>query len=97
VRRGRGRRDIGEHRGAGGHHGHVLVAAFHAIVPGVVRALQPEVLVIQHGTDSHREDPRADLERTVDGQRASYLALRKVGRLGLPMILDGDERCHPAG
>ena len=53
--------------------------------------------VTQHGTDSPREDPRADLELTVDGQRASSLALRKVGRLGLPMILDGDERCHPAG
>src|SRR5664279_2796805 len=35
--------------------------AFHAVVPGVVRAFKPEILVTQHGTDSHREDPLADL------------------------------------
>ncbi len=52
--------------------------AFHAVVPGVVRAFRPEVLVTQHGTDSHREDPLADLNLTVDGQRASYLALREL-------------------
>ena len=52
--------------------------AFHAVVPGVVRAFRPEVLVTQHGADSHREDPLADLNLTVDGQRASYLALREL-------------------
>src|SRR5664279_3279612 len=31
--------------------------AFHAVVPGVLRAFGPEVLVTQQGTDSHREDP----------------------------------------
>ena len=46
--------------------------------PGVVRAFRPEVLVTQHGTDSHREDPLADLNLTVDGQRTSYLALREL-------------------
>ena len=30
----------------------------------------------QHGCDSHRDDPLADLMLSVDGQRASYLALR---------------------
>ena len=34
--------------------------AFHAVVPGVVTAFRPEVLVTQHGADSHREDPLAD-------------------------------------
>jgi acetoin utilization protein AcuC len=52
--------------------------AFHAVVPGVLRAFRPEVLVTQHGTDSHREDPLCDLNLTVDGQRASYLALREL-------------------
>ena len=52
--------------------------AFHAVVPGVVRAFRPEVLVTQHGTDSHREDPLTDLSLTVDGHRTSYLALRDL-------------------
>ena len=52
--------------------------AFHAVVPAVVRAFRPEVLVTQHGTDSHREDPLADLNLTVDGHRTSYLALREL-------------------
>jgi len=52
--------------------------AFHAVVPGVVRAFGPEVLVTQHGTDSHREDPLADLNLTVDGHRTSYAALREL-------------------
>jgi len=52
--------------------------AFHAVVPGVVRAFRPEVLVTQQGTDAHREDPLADLMLTVDGQRTTYLALRDL-------------------
>jgi acetoin utilization protein AcuC len=52
--------------------------AFHAVVPGLVRAFRPEVLVTQHGADSHREDPLADLNLTIDGQRTSYVALRDL-------------------
>ncbi len=52
--------------------------AFHAVVPSVVRAFRPDVLVTQHGADSHREDPLADLNLTIDGQLASYLALREL-------------------
>src|SRR5664279_686274 len=52
--------------------------AFHAVVPGVVRAFRPEVLVTQHGADSHREDPLADLNLSIDGQRTSYEALREL-------------------
>ena len=37
-----------------------------------------EVLVTQHGCDSHMEDPLAHLMLTVDGQRASYLALHDL-------------------
>jgi acetoin utilization protein AcuC len=49
--------------------------AFHAVVPAVLRAFRPEVLFTQCGADTYRLDPLADLRLTVDGQRASYLAL----------------------
>ena len=45
------------------------------MVPEVLRAFRPQVLVTQHGCDSHRHDPLADLDLSVDGQRASYLML----------------------
>ena len=48
------------------------------IVPPVVRAFAPQVLVTQHGCDSHMEDPLAHLMLSVDGQRASYLALHEL-------------------
>ena len=49
--------------------------AFHAVVPGLLRSFRPQVLVTQHGCDSHRSDPLAHLDLTVDGQRSSYEAL----------------------
>ena len=52
--------------------------AFHAVVPAVLRAFRPQVLVTQCGADAHRLDPLADLRLTVDGQRAAYLALRDL-------------------
>ena len=52
--------------------------AFAAVVPGIVTAFRPEVLVTQHGADSHADDPLADLELSVDGHRASYRALREL-------------------
>jgi acetoin utilization protein AcuC len=52
--------------------------AFHAVVPPLLREFGPEVLVTQHGCDSHIEDPLAHLMLTVDGQRASYLALHDL-------------------
>jgi acetoin utilization protein AcuC len=52
--------------------------AFHAVVPGALAAFRPQILISQCGADSHREDPLADLALTVDGQRASYLAMRDL-------------------
>jgi acetoin utilization protein AcuC len=52
--------------------------AFHAVVPSVLRAFRPQVLFTQCGADTYRIDPLADLRLTVDGQRASYLALRDL-------------------
>jgi acetoin utilization protein AcuC len=52
--------------------------AFHAVVPPLVREFRPSALVTQQGCDSHTEDPLAHLMLTVDGQRASYLALHEL-------------------
>ncbi|HET8657836.1 MAG TPA: acetoin utilization protein AcuC [Micromonosporaceae bacterium] len=52
--------------------------AFAAVVPSVLRAFRPQVLFTQCGADTHRLDPLADLRLSVDGQRASYLALRAL-------------------
>ncbi|GAB7005903.1 acetoin utilization protein AcuC [Nocardioides sp. AN3] len=52
--------------------------AFHAVVPDLLHSFEPEVLVTQHGCDSHTEDPLAHLMLTVDGQRAAYLALHQL-------------------
>jgi acetoin utilization protein AcuC len=52
--------------------------AFHAVVPSVLRAFQPQVLLTQCGCDAHHEDPLADLGLTVDGQRASYQAMHDL-------------------
>jgi acetoin utilization protein AcuC len=52
--------------------------AFHAVVPSVLRAYRPQILVTQCGADSHRLDPLADLRLSVDGQRATYLVLRAL-------------------
>lgn len=52
--------------------------AFHAVIPGAVRAFKPQIIVSQCGVDSHREDPLADLNLTVDGQKAAFLAMRAL-------------------
>ena len=52
--------------------------AFHAVVPDLLREFAPDVLVTQQGCDSHRDDPLAHLALSVDGQRASYLALHDL-------------------
>jgi acetoin utilization protein AcuC len=52
--------------------------AFHAVVPDLVREFAPDVLVTQHGCDSHAADPLAHLMLSVDGQRAAYLALHDL-------------------
>ncbi|UQI42953.1 acetoin utilization protein AcuC [Streptomyces sp. HU2014] len=43
--------------------------AFHAVVPELVAAFRPQVLVTQHGADTHFEDPLAHLAVSVDAQR----------------------------
>ncbi|WOC14381.1 acetoin utilization protein AcuC [Gordonia sp. MP11Mi] len=50
--------------------------AFHAVVPSVIAAFKPQILVTQIGVDSHAADPLTDLALTVDGQAAAVRALR---------------------
>jgi acetoin utilization protein AcuC len=52
--------------------------AFHAIVPPLVRGFEPSILVSQHGCDTHRLDPLAHLELTIDGQRAAHAAIHRL-------------------
>ncbi|MET3921964.1 acetoin utilization protein AcuC [Arthrobacter sp. UYEF20] len=49
--------------------------AFHAVVPQLVGAFEPEVIVSQHGCDSHRLDPLTHLKISVDGQREAATAV----------------------
>lgn len=48
--------------------------ALHAVAPPLLGAFAPDVLVSQHGADTHVEDPLAHLAMTVDAQRAAQEA-----------------------
>lgn len=52
--------------------------AFDAVVPALLRAFRPQVLVSQHGCDSHRLDPLGHLELSIDGQRAAHASLHQL-------------------
>ena len=52
--------------------------AFHAVVPALLDAFAPTIIVSQHGCDSHREDPLAHLMLSVDGQRAAAMAVHDL-------------------
>jgi acetoin utilization protein AcuC len=52
--------------------------AFDAVVPPLLRAFRPQVLVTQHGCDSHRLDPLAHLELSIDGQRTAHAWLHQL-------------------
>ena len=52
--------------------------AIHAVVPPLVRAFEPDVLVTQHGCDTHFLDPLAHLAVSLDAQRAATEALHAL-------------------
>jgi acetoin utilization protein AcuC len=52
--------------------------AFDAVVPPLLRAFHPQVLVSQHGCDTHRLDPLAHLELSVDAQRTAHAWLHHL-------------------
>ncbi len=45
----------------------VYLEAFDAVVPPLVRAFRPDIVVVQLGIDSHRTDPLTHLALSVDG------------------------------
>ncbi|WP_181768268.1 acetoin utilization protein AcuC [Streptomyces albidus (ex Kaewkla and Franco 2022)] len=51
--------------------------AMDAVVPELLAQFQPQVLVTQHGADTHFEDPLAHLAVSVDAQRAAAEALHE--------------------
>ena len=52
--------------------------AFHAVVPPLLREFRPQMLVSQHGCDTHWSDPLANLELTINGQRAAHAAIHAL-------------------
>ncbi len=52
--------------------------AFDAVVPPLLAAFAPQLMVTQHGCDTHALDPLAHLELSVDGQRATYERLHRL-------------------
>ncbi len=52
--------------------------AFTAIVPPLLRAYQPQVLLTQLGCDGHRLDIMSNLELSVDGMRVAYRILHSL-------------------
>jgi acetoin utilization protein AcuC len=52
--------------------------AFHATVPPLLRAFGPQVLVSQHGCDTHWTDPLANLELSIDAQRAAHATIHRL-------------------
>jgi acetoin utilization protein AcuC len=52
--------------------------AFDAVVPPLLRSFRPEILVSQHGCDSHRLDPLAHLELSIDAQRRAALMMHDL-------------------
>ncbi|MEE6282546.1 acetoin utilization protein AcuC [Georgenia sp. MJ170] len=49
-----------------------------AVVEPLLREFQPQVLVTQHGSDSHRRDPLAELDVSVDAQRRAALLMAEL-------------------
>ncbi|MFD7306307.1 acetoin utilization protein AcuC [Streptomyces pharetrae] len=52
--------------------------AFHAVVPELIADFRPQVLVTQHGADTHFEDPLAHLAVSLDAQRAVQMACHSL-------------------
>jgi acetoin utilization protein AcuC len=52
--------------------------ALHAVVPPLVRQFRPQILVSQHGCDTHWSDPLADLRVSIDAQRAAHALMHQL-------------------
>jgi acetoin utilization protein AcuC len=58
---------------------------FDEVVPRALAAFAPQILVTQHGCDTHALDPLANLLLTVDGQRLAHAKLHDLAH----QICDG--------
>ena len=52
--------------------------AIDAVVPPLLRQFRPQILVSQHGCDTHWSDPLADLQVSIDAQRAAHALLHEL-------------------
>ncbi|HBO55299.1 acetoin utilization protein AcuC [Janibacter terrae] len=52
--------------------------AITAVAAPVVRAFEPQILLTQHGCDTHREDPLAHMSLTTDAQRQAAVNLHRL-------------------
>jgi len=52
--------------------------AVHAVVPPLVAAFAPDVLVTQHGCDTHALDPLGHLQVSVDAQRVAATSMHEL-------------------
>jgi acetoin utilization protein AcuC len=52
--------------------------ALEAVVPPLLQQFRPQILVSQHGCDTHWSDPLANLQITVDAQRAAHAAVHQL-------------------
>ncbi|ANW19729.1 acetoin utilization protein AcuC [Streptomyces clavuligerus] len=55
--------------------------AFHAVVPELLADFRPQVLVTQHGADTHFEDPLAHLAVSLDAQRTVQEACHSLAHM----------------
>ena len=64
----------------------LYLETFHAVVPPLLRAFQPDVLVTQLGIDSYHNDPLTHLQITTRG----YVeAVTELSRMGIPWLALG--------
>ena len=52
--------------------------AFDAVVPPLLRAFRPDIVVSQHGCDTRRLDPLANLQLSIDAQRVAHAAIHQL-------------------
>ena len=52
--------------------------ALDGVVPPLLRQFRPQILVSQHGCDTHWSDPLANLQITIDAQRAAHAAVHQL-------------------
>ena len=52
--------------------------AIHATAMPIVRSFKPDILITQHGCDTHAEDPLAHFAMTVDAQRSAADSLHRL-------------------